>query len=485
MECRGYVFVGIAGESLSNRTTSRLGTGLYRSPIDALGTWEDLSPRLGEQPEVRAITASPNDPDTVYVGTQWGVHRTTDRGETWELLSAPPPEFGVWSLAVSAAPEVVIAGYDPNTIQVSTDGGRTWRAAAMPASYPPGASHEPKRIMGLACDPADRQRIYAAVEAGGVLRSDDGGRSFVAAALSDDVDLLDLHGVVVTGAGAIAVGRDGIFVSTDGGRSFAHALDDSFQLEGIAPAELEAIVAEVSRARFADNLCVRRVETIATGGGTALRCALGARHASRADYGEAFDARALGARRNGEGRERPAACWHAVAAVIEACYRRQDQLTVTTSFARFTNLTSFRAAVTPAAWQPCDCNQPGGSDRASEIRAALGWLMVEQYCRSVAIAAPGRGDGSELVYVGAGASWLAEHGTIYRSRDGGRSFEPLALPDGIASTVFGISLAPGEPRRVAAATKQGQVLLSIDGGDHWQVSQLPAEAHPVYALCVI
>src|SRR5512132_2526546 len=108
-----YVFVGIAGESLSNRTTSRLGTGLFRSPIDRLGEWQDLSPRLTELPEVRAIASVAEDPDTVYVGTQCGVHRSRDGGDSWELLSAPRPEFGVWSLVVPpGAPDVVLAGYE-------------------------------------------------------------------------------------------------------------------------------------------------------------------------------------------------------------------------------------------------------------------------------------------------------------------------------------------------------------------------------------
>src|ERR1700760_3918263 len=96
-----YVFVGIAGESLSNRTTSRLGTGLVRSSVDRFGAWEDLSPRLCDQPEVRAICVAPDDSATIYVGTQHGVHVTTDRGDTWRLLDAPRPEFGVWSIAVS------------------------------------------------------------------------------------------------------------------------------------------------------------------------------------------------------------------------------------------------------------------------------------------------------------------------------------------------------------------------------------------------
>jgi hypothetical protein len=346
----------------------------------------------------------------------------------------------------------------------------------MPASYPAGAAHEPKRVMGLACDPADPRRVYAAVEAGGALYSEDGGRSFAAAVLSDDVDLLDLHGVGVARAGVLAVGRDGIFRSTDHGRTFAHALDDSLHVDRLSRDELEDIVETLSRARFDGNLYVRRVEV----GGDGIRFALGARRPGRDDYGGSFDARAIGARRNGEGRERSAACWHAAAAVIDACYRRRDNVVVSTGLARFDDVAGFRAhAGAPGpAMERCDCHQPGGGDREPQIRAALSWLMVEQYCRSIAVAS------ADLVYVGAGASWLAEHGTIYESRDGGMSFRPIELPRGVRSTIFGIAAAPADHRRIAAATKQGQVLLSNDAGASWQIANLPAEAHPVYALTV-
>jgi hypothetical protein len=153
---------------------------------------------------------------------------------------------------------------------------------------------------------------------------------------------------------------------------------------------------------------------------------------------------------------------------------------VSTGLARFEGVTGFRACPGPRdlAMAPCDCNQPGGDDREPQIRAVLGWWMVEQYCRSIAVAS------ADLVYVGAGASWLSEHGTIYGSRDGGVSFRPIELPRGVRSTVFGIAAAPADSRRIAAATKEGQVLLSSDAGASWQIASLPAEAHPVYALTV-
>lgn len=475
MARREHVFVGIAGESLSNRTTSRLGTGLFRSAVDRFGEWEDLSPRLCDQPEVRAITVAPDDSATIYVGTQVGVHVTTDGGDTWRLLDAPRPEFGVWSIAVPrSAPDVILAGYDPNAIYRSADRGRTWTPAVMPTDYPASTDPEVKRIMSLACDSADDRRVYAAVEVGGVLRSDDGGRSFVRSVGTGDVDPLDLHAIGVSGAGVIAVGRDGIFLSADHGRTFAHAVDDSVWLGGIERRALEETVDAVSRGQFGGNVFVRRIADERGG----LRVALGARRSSRDDYGGTFDPRASGARRNAEGRVQAAACIHAVARVIDACYRRNGQLAVATHLARFDGAAGFRARTGSAAVQPCECNQPGGGARAADVRAALGWLMVEQYCRSLAFVSP------DVLYVGAGASWLAEHGTIYRSDDGGRSVRVLALPDGIDSTIFGVGVAVTDARRVAAASKEGQALLSLDGGASWRMARLPPEAHPVYALAV-
>jgi len=69
--------------------------GLIHVTDDGGETWEDVTPPdMGDWPLISLIEASPHDPDTAYAAvTRYKmdddrpyVYRTTDRGETWELL---------------------------------------------------------------------------------------------------------------------------------------------------------------------------------------------------------------------------------------------------------------------------------------------------------------------------------------------------------------------------------------------------------------
>jgi photosystem II stability/assembly factor-like uncharacterized protein len=78
-------------------------------------------------------------------------------------------------------------------------------------------------------------------------------------------------------------------------------------------------------------------------------------------------------------------------------------------------------------------------------------------------------DDSRTIYAG------TQHTTIYRSRDGGRSWTELSPPppSGMVNMSFPcrvIRLArdPGDPRQLYAALEVGGVLHSRDGGDSWR-----------------
>ena len=94
-----------------------------------------------------------------------GLIESTDAGGTWRSVSLLG-DADFHSLAVSGDR---VYGYDATgeRFMASTDGGRTWRASAMPP------------VESLAVDPSDPRRVMAATVAG-LLVSGDGGRGWAA-----------------------------------------------------------------------------------------------------------------------------------------------------------------------------------------------------------------------------------------------------------------------------------------------------------------
>lgn len=122
----------------------------------------------------------------------WGahVHRSTDRGENWDTLeNAPhyPDERGlkaIWFIAPGHAstPDRFYAGIEPAGLFVSDDRCETWRSVDALNDHPTNTTWQPAggglALHSIIVDADDANRIYCALSAGGVYRSDDGGRSW-------------------------------------------------------------------------------------------------------------------------------------------------------------------------------------------------------------------------------------------------------------------------------------------------------------------
>ncbi|HHX45561.1 MAG TPA: hypothetical protein GX714_16495 [Chloroflexi bacterium] len=142
------------------------------------GEWREVSHGLEGQ-RVTCITAHG---DVVHAGTREGVFRSLDGGQSWQ-----PTNEGLtvryirWLAHHPGDPAVLLVGTEPATIHVSRDGGETWRECPEVADmrdeggwylpYSPAAGC----VRGFAFYGA---RVYAAVEQGGVLRSNDIGETW-------------------------------------------------------------------------------------------------------------------------------------------------------------------------------------------------------------------------------------------------------------------------------------------------------------------
>ena len=121
----------------------------------------------------------------------WGAHiyASDDRGVSWSSLTAVPehpaesdrgPTKAIWYLALSG--DTLFAGIDPAGLFRSDDGGASWQPVAGLNEHPTRSTWEPSKgcfaVHSIYIDPGQPDNLVAAVSAGGVYRSDDGGETW-------------------------------------------------------------------------------------------------------------------------------------------------------------------------------------------------------------------------------------------------------------------------------------------------------------------
>lgn len=201
--------------------------------------WEVRFHLFGKQPQCLAV--DPLHPRYVYCGTfDQGLWRSADAGATWEHAGEGITSEQVMSVAVSALDQangagIVYAGTEPSAMFRSEDQGKSWRdlvalrvlPSAPTWSFPPRpwTSH----IRWIAPDPLVAGRLFAAVEAGALLRSQDAGQSWEDRRPDGpfDTHTLVLHRLApnrlysAAGDGFLQPGN-GFAQSNDGGESWFH-----------------------------------------------------------------------------------------------------------------------------------------------------------------------------------------------------------------------------------------------------------------------
>jgi photosystem II stability/assembly factor-like uncharacterized protein len=228
------VYVGAGQFTAGSRS------GIFRRVGD--GAWQPLTRGLPEPTQVMAITVHPERPQTIYIGTQDGPFRSTDGGDRWERLDFSESGLQVWSILVHPRDgRRLYAGTSPLGVFRSDDGGDSWRR--LPRAVQPERVKMPFacRVWRRAANPARPDTLWAAVEVGGVMRSDDGGETWadcsadlvklaelphLKSRIVSDTEIegmLDVHALGVSAAEPATVFlalRMGLFRSSDGGRSW-------------------------------------------------------------------------------------------------------------------------------------------------------------------------------------------------------------------------------------------------------------------------
>ena len=206
--------------------------GLYRKEHND-SQWTKLSKGMPPSPQVRAIAIDPRNSSTLFVGTQRGVYRSKDSGESFERMNMDEGRI-VWSIKFHPHnPEIMFLGTEGSEVYRSDDAGANWEYVSTIINQDSVQMAFATRILGIGIEPDEPQQMYAALEVGGAAHSSDGGKTWeiVNKEFDGDVDLMDLHGVSVGGPGAKSVfisNRTGVWKSTDRGQNWQDLNFESF-----------------------------------------------------------------------------------------------------------------------------------------------------------------------------------------------------------------------------------------------------------------
>ena len=242
--------------------------------------WEINFLLAGGQPQCLAV--DPLHPAHVYCGTfDRGLWHSIDAGESWTPAGPGIAYKKVMSVAIGATARkngcgVVYAGTEPSAVFCSEDGGYSWREldalrklpSASSWSFPPRpwTSH----IRWITVDPLVPGRLFAAAEAGALLRSLDGGQTWEDRKPTGPFDTHTLLMHRLAPNRVYSAAGDGFVQSDDGGDTWFRpdaGLEYGYLWGAAAsPADPDALVISAARGpreahtpTFAESAIFRRI----------------------------------------------------------------------------------------------------------------------------------------------------------------------------------------------------------------------------------
>ena len=146
------------------------------------------------------LAASPVDPQRAYLAAyEAGVYRTDDAGLTWKHIDSWPTDYAHSVLAHPSESETVYVGSEPAALFRSSDSGNSWQECSgfreVPESVDWGFHAETRdsHVRDLRVSPGDASCMYAGIEVGGMVRSEDAGATWKQLpGLNDDIHCVNL-----------------------------------------------------------------------------------------------------------------------------------------------------------------------------------------------------------------------------------------------------------------------------------------------------
>jgi photosystem II stability/assembly factor-like uncharacterized protein len=220
--------LAVAGPDAYWATT--INGSLYRFQA---GSWELVS--WGQPPEVGAanVLVDADDPNTILVGLINAapgsddalLYRSSDGGFNWTPLrhEGHGPAADTYLLGQGQSSGVLYAASDDELLS-SPDGGATWKHIELPREAL-GAGN----LRQIAIDPANNDVLYLPLHGSGIVKSDDGGRTW--RTVNEDmnnvsVSFMASHPTDPAALYAVATDGAGVFKSSDYGDSWSRLNGD-------------------------------------------------------------------------------------------------------------------------------------------------------------------------------------------------------------------------------------------------------------------
>ena len=220
-------------------------------------------PADGLRDRPTCLAADPLVRERAWCGThKGGMFRSDDGGRSWQLAGL----VGQLIMAVTASPAdpaVVWVGTEPSEVWRSDDAGSTWeqtsRLETLPSSsewsFPPRP--DTHHVRWIACHPLERGRCWVAIEAGALVSTIDGGRTWLDRVSGGPYDTHELaihhHAPDMLRVSA----GDGYFESDDAGatwRSPSAGLDVGYlRSVAIAPEHADVVIVSASSGPHSAN----------------------------------------------------------------------------------------------------------------------------------------------------------------------------------------------------------------------------------------
>ena len=202
---------------------------------DSGANWQPIATGLIDDSDIFSIRVDPNHPQVVFASACSGIYRSENGGELWTKLRGIPGTHRRTHV-IAQDPrdsDTIFAGTTLGLFK-SPDGGRSWLHLST------------EQVNWMVFDPQDPRVLYLATEFAGILKSTDSGQNFAAY----NRGFANHSLTQITGSGnrlyatSIYEGRHGgVFRSVDGGLDWTLCANE----EALAGRNLSSIVAAPSR----------------------------------------------------------------------------------------------------------------------------------------------------------------------------------------------------------------------------------------------